>query len=172
MKRLALLGLFSVAVMANENGLYLGAEVGSTHIEATDTGNIDAKSNSASLAVNGGYYINQNSRAYVAYQSISKGDFAARTKVYSAGYDYLFGTSSMKPFVGAILAYSTFKNGDFEPKGMAYGAQVGVDYKLNNNLSVDAGYRYLSSNAEATYYGEKATMDNFQTLFIGANYKF
>ena len=172
MKKTILAGLIiSSVAMAGESGLYIGAEVGATRIGASDGVDGNVKSNSSSFAVNGGYYINQNSRAYIAYQSIAKGDFASRTNVYSAGYDYLFGTTSFKPFVGAILAYSNYKYGGYEIKGMGYGAQIGVDYTLNNNFSVDAGYRYLASNADDSRY-YNADMDSFQTYFIGANYKF
>lgn len=155
--------------MANESGLYIGAEVGSTKEKDIESG-ISIHNTSTSWAVNAGYYLDQNNRAYAAYQYISKGDYAARTDVYSAGYDYLFGTSSLKPFVGVVLAYSTFKNGNFNPKGMAYGAQAGIDYALNKQFSVDAGYRYLNSNAkDSNYNGETKS---YQTAFVGANYKF
>lgn len=178
MKRLALLGLLSVAVMANDSGLYVAAEVGTTHTKASDVVSgttYDYSSNRISEALQLGYYLNANSRAYVAYQYIGADtdkDIPQNTNIYSVGYDYLFGTSPFKPFVGAILGYSTYKDGYFKVNGITYGAQAGIDYKLNNNLSVDAGYRYLNSDAEATYSGDKSKVDSFQTLFIGANYKF
>lgn len=178
MKKIVLLGLLSVAVMASESGLYVGAEVGSTHTKVSETISGTTShytSNRISESLQLGYYLNTYSRAYVAYQYIAADtnkDIPQNTNIYSVGYDYLFGKSSFKPFVGAILGYSTYKDGYFKVNGVAYGAQAGVDYKLNNNLSVDVGYRYLNSNAEATYYGDKATMDSFQTIFISANYKF
>ncbi|MDO9304287.1 MAG: outer membrane beta-barrel protein [Sulfuricurvum sp.] len=178
MKRIALLGLLSVAVMANENGFYVGGEVGTTHTKASDIISGTATnytSNRISEALNAGYYLNQNSRAYVGYQHVNadmQKNIPASTNMYSVGYDYLFGTSTLKPFVGAILGYSTYTDGDFKVNGMVYGAQAGVDYKLNNNFSFDAGYRYLSSSAETTYSDNKSTMDSFQTFFVGAYYKF
>jgi opacity protein-like surface antigen len=178
MKKVALLGLLSVAVMANESGYYVGGEVGSTRSKTND--NISGiayhyTSNRVSEAVNAGYYLNENSRAYVAYQHVNADknkDIPASTNMYNLGYDYLFGTSSLKPFVGAIIGYSTYSDSGFNVNGMAYGAQAGVDYKINDKVSVDAGYRYLSSSAEATYSGDKSTMDSFQTFFVGASYKF
>lgn len=179
MKKVALLGLLSVAVMANESGLYVGAEVGTTHTKtatAFSTGTTSHyTSNRVSEGLNIGTYLNENSRAYIAYQHINADmnkDIPESINIYSAGYDYLFGTSSLKPFVGAIIGYSTYSDSGFNVNGMAYGAQAGVDYKLNSNISVDAGYRYLSSSAEATYSGNKSTMDSFQTFFVGASYKF
>lgn len=179
MKKVALLGLLSVAVMASESGLYIGAEVGSTHTKAADiiSGNEEkASSNRISEGLNIGYYLNDNSRAYLAYQYINADmdkEIPEKTKIYSAGYDYLFGTSAFKPFVGAIIGYSSYKDGTFKVTGMSYGAQVGVDYKINANISVDAGYRYLDSNAKGTNYsGGKSPIYSFQTFFAGANYKF
>lgn len=179
MKKVALLGLLSVTLLANESGLYVGGEVGSTHTQTTEnySGTISKyNSNRISEGLNIGYYLNDNSRAYVAYQHINADmnkDISEKIKIYSAGYDYLFGTSVFKPFLGAILGYSTYKDGDFKVNGMAYGAQAGVDYKINNNISIDAGYRYLSSSAKGpNSSGQESTMDNFQTFFAGASYKF
>lgn len=179
MRRVALLGLLSVAMMANESGLYIGAEVGSTHTKTTtsfNSGSVEKyKSDRVSEGLNLGYYLNSSSRAYVAYQHVNSDmnkDIPESSNIYSAGYDYLFGTSDLKPFVGAIIGYSTYKDGDFKVNGMAYGAQAGIEYKMSGKLSVDTGYRYLDSSAEATYSGDKSTMDSFQTFFVGANYKF
>jgi opacity protein-like surface antigen len=179
MKKVALLGLLSVAVMANESGLYVGAEVGSTRTKAADIisgTTYNYTRNRISEGLNVGTYLNENSRAYLAYNHVNGGStpIPKSSNIYSAGYDYLFGTSALKPFVGAIIGYSTYTDGNFKVKGMAYGAQAGVDYKVNNKLSVDAGYRYLDSNAKSPTDsdGDKSTMDSFQTLFVGANYKF
>lgn len=178
MKKIALLGLLSVAVMANESGLYVGAEVGSTHTKTSTiaaSGTTHYNSTRVSEAINIGYYLNDNSRAYVAYQRTGAKENASipkSTNIYSVGYDYLFGTSALKPFVGAILGYTTYTDGYFKVNGMAYGAQAGVDYKINDKISIDAGYRYLDSNANATYNNAEQPMDSFQTFFVGANYKF
>lgn len=174
MKKVALLGLLSVAVMANESGLYVGGEVGSTHVK-TATGAAKYNATRVSEGIYLGYYFNENSRAYIAYTQVNADmnhDIPEKTKIYSAGYDYLFGTSALKPFIGGIIGYTTYKDGDFKVNGMAYGVQAGVDYKINTNISVDAGYRYLDSSAKKTYNNAESTMDSFQTFFVGANYKF
>jgi opacity protein-like surface antigen len=178
MKRIALLGLLSVAVMANESGFYMGVEVGGTRMDATTdytpADHAEFKHTNMSWALDAGYYINQNNRAYVYYQNIDKDDtdFGAKTDIYGVGYDYLFGTSELKPFIGAVVAYSSYEINGFKLHGMAYGAQIGIDYSINNNLSVDAGFRYLDSTAETTQAGDTSKMGSFQTLFFGANYKF
>lgn len=172
MKKVALLGLLSVAVMASESGLYVGAEVSKTkENDKTSTG-IIASNSSTAYGIDVGYYFDANSRAYLFYQNIGKGDYAKSTDAYGAGYDYLFGNGSFKPFVGAIVGYSVYKNGTTKIDGLAYGAQVGVDYKVNNNISVDVGYRYLLSEAKYTFPAYTAEVENFQSFFVGANYKF
>lgn len=167
MKKVALLGLLSVAVMASESGLYVGAEVGRANQKVVEDGEKFSNTSTA-YAINGGYYINQNNRAYAFYSYISKGDFYTHTDVYGAGYDYLIGTSPLKPFVGAIVAYSDFSYPGFKMTGMAYGGQVGIDYSVNGNLSVDAGYKYLLSDAKEGTSEAKS----FSAFFAGANYKF
>lgn len=178
--------LLSSILMAGQNGLYVGAEAGISKQKDTEsyTNSITPSSNysetlknrSAAYGINVGYYFDDNNRAYAFYQYISKGDYVSHTNAYGIGYDYLYGTSSLKPFVGGILGYSTFKNGDFNPKGMAYGAQVGLDYKVSHNISLDAGYRYLVSDSEfeetspSTVFTSKG--ENFQSFFFAANYKF
>lgn len=162
MKRIALLGLLSVAVMANESGLYVGADVGRAKEHDKVSSGITYTNTSTSYGFDIGYYFDANNRAYGFYQYISKGNFVKPTDAYGAGYDYLFGTSSLKPFVGVMLGYSVYKNGSYKQDGLAYGGQVGLDYKVNNNISVDAGYRYLFSDAKYTNgsYVEETT--NFQ----------
>jgi hypothetical protein len=167
MKKVALLGLLSVAVMANESGLYVGGEVGRTHQKDVESG-VNVSNDSTSYQINGGYYINQNNRAYAFYSYISKGDYYTHTDAYGAGYDYLIGTSPLKPFVGAIVAYSDFSYPGFKMTGMAYGGQMGIDYSVNGNLSVDAGYKYLLSDAKEGSTEAKS----FSAFFAGANYKF
>lgn len=177
MKKLVFLAsmvLFGVTAVANESGLYIGAEVGATHTKVSTEGE-HYTSNRMSEALQLGYYITENSRAYAAYQYVGGAANKAvpkNTNIYSAGYDYLIGTAPLKPFVGAVLGYSTYKDRDFKINGFAYGAQAGADYKVNANISVDVGYRYLKSTAKTTYLGSKDTMDSFQTFFVGANYKF
>lgn len=172
MKKVALLGLLSVAVMASESGLYVGAEVATTkENDKTSTG-IIASNSSTAYGIDVGYYFDANSRAYAFYQNIGKGDHVKSTDAYGAGYDYLFGTSTLKPFVGAIVGYSVYKNGSTKIDGLAYGGQVGVDYKVTSNISVDAGYRYLLSEAKYTFPGYTAEVTNFQSFFAGVNYKF
>lgn len=176
MKKVALLGLLSVAVMANESGFYIGGEISQTKERAQeiDNGTYKYHNTSAAYGLNVGYYFDANTRAYTFYQHINRGDFDKPTNAYGAGYDYLFGDSSFKPFVGGIVSYSIYDNKEdqFRMEGLAYGGQFGIDYKINTNISVNAGYRYLLSDAKfksGSYVNETT---DFQAFFAGANYKF
>lgn len=178
--------LLCSSLMAEDNGFYLGVEAGISYQKNKESyrntflpsSNYDEnlKNKSASYGINLGYYFNANNRAYAFYQYISKGDYASHTNAYGAGYDYLFGDSSLKPFVGALIGYSTFRNGDFNPKGMAYGGQIGVNYKITDNFSMDTGYRYLISDSESVETTPTTVFTSegvsFQSFFLGANYKF
>lgn len=172
MKRLALFGLLSVAVMANESGFYLAGDISKTKEEDKTSTGVIFTNKSTAYGFNIGYYLDANSRAYAFYQYISKGDFAQPTDAYGVGYDYLFGNSQLKPFVGAIVGYSIYKNGNYRQDGLAYGGQAGIDYKVNDNVSLDAGYRYLFSDSkyQTATYKEETTY--FQSFFAAINYKF
>lgn len=172
MKKLALFGLLSVAVMANESGFYLGGDISKTKEEDKTSTGVIYTNTSTAYGIDLGYYFDANTRAYAFYQYISKGDFAKPTDAYGVGYDYLFGNAPLKPFIGAIVGYSVYKNGNYKQDGLAYGGQVGIDYKINSNISLDAGYRYLFSDAkyESATYQEETT--HFQAFFAGLNYKF
>ena len=76
---------------------------------------------------------------------------------------------------------------DSEVSGMGYGAQAGVNYTFNKNVSFEAGYRYMKLNseqtatysgAEVTYLGYPATLTEtvkvakITNLFVGVIYRF
>ncbi len=172
MKKVALLGLLSVAVMAGESGLYVGGEISQTKEcdKASDGDKFTNKSGAYGLSV--GYYVNDNIRTYGFYQHLNRGDFAQPTKAYGAGADYLIGDSNLKPFIGAIVGYSTYKDGTYKQDGLAYGGQIGIDYKVTSTISVDAGYRYLISDSKHTSGSYVEEVTSFQSFFAGANYKF
>ncbi|WP_310439128.1 outer membrane beta-barrel protein [Sulfuricurvum sp.] len=167
MKKLVLAGLFSAVLMANESGVYVGGDISKVK-EEYKTSTETSTNKSTAYALNLGYYFDANTRAYTFYQYIGKGDFDQSTDAYGVGCDYLFGNSSFKPFVGAIVAYSVYKDGDYTQDGLAYGGRMGVNYKINPNVSLDAGYRYLFSDAKTSI--DETTY--FQGFFAGINYKF
>ena len=192
-KSLILAGLLLVStsgLMASDSGFYVGIDIGNTDIdgkysltipsspqfyEFNDNGSFNDDGGSQTLKV--GYYMDKNSRVYASYQNIrvEGGD------AYSAGlgYDYLIGDNALKPFIGVLGGYTSIKDDegtDENTKGMYYGVQAGLNYAVNQNISLEAGYRYMKANIDSTFVDSDGVntveVDTIKNWFIGANYKF
>ena len=188
-----------------ENKVYIGIDIGNAKVESTDnlsatllvspytTGAISSSNknsgNAQTLKI--GYHIDSNSRVMAFYQNMSADN--AKGSTYGIGYDYLIGDNEIKPFVGVFAGRNTVKISskdsmtDSDISGMGYGAQAGVNYTFNTNVSFEAGYRYMKLNSEktATYSGPEVTyrgnlatltetvkVDKITNLFVGVNYRF
>jgi hypothetical protein len=179
MKKIALAVLLASGLMAADNGVYVGADVGNTFIrsEASYLGDTEKFSDDGfSQTLKLGYYLNKNSRVLAFYQNVNTdgGD----TFFYGAGYDYLIGNEAMKPFIGVMAGYGSQKDdeGIADISGAIYGIQVGFNYAFNENFSAEGGFRYIKSSMEdtATVYDEdiKVEINNITNIFFGVNYKF
>ncbi|MBU1218101.1 porin family protein [bacterium] len=179
MKKIALAVLLSSGLMAAESGFYVGADIGNTAMDMTTTFNGDkttVSDDGGSQTLKVGYYIDKNNRASAFYQNVNVdgGDVYA----YGIGYDYLIGDSAFKPFIGAQLGYGSVKadGTTVDIAGITYGAQAGINYAVNENFSLEAGYRYLITNMEDSISGPGGTatfeIDSLKNWFIGVNYKF
>ena len=125
------------------------------------------------------------------YQNMSADNTKGST--YGVGYDYLIGESAIKPFIGVFAGRNSIKvnskdsMSNSDVSGSGYGAQAGVNYAFNKNVSFEAGYRYMKLNSEktATYSGPEVTylgyaatlietvkVDKIINLFVGVNYTF
>lgn len=179
MKKIVLAAMLTSGLMAADNGAYVGVDIGNTAfdmkasamgISATD------KADGGSQTLKIGSYLDKNSRVSAFVQHVNTD--GGKTYTYGVGYDYLIGESPLKPFVGAILGYGSSKadDGSTNLTGVIYGAQAGLNYALNENFSVEAGYRYMKSNMEDTIrvsgIDVKLEIDPISNWFIGANYKF
>lgn len=180
MKKIALAVLLASGLMAADDGAYVGFDIGSTRfdIKASAAGiSAEESDNGGSQTLKAGYYFNKNSRAFISYQNINVDGGSAYD--VSLGYDYLFGSSDFKPFVGGFVGYGSTEDdelSELDISGAVYGAQVGLNYAINDNFSVEAGYRYMKSNMEDTVsisgVDVKLEIDPISNWFIGANYKF
>lgn len=183
MKKIVLAVILASAVIAAENGFYVGADIGNTefNIKVSALGvSAEDKDDGGSQTLKIGYYFNLNNRVSAFYQNINTegGD----TYTYGIGYDYLIGDNAFKPFVGAIAGYGFSKTDEpvydspLTLSGNIYGAQVGINYAFNENFSAEAGYRYLKSeineNTMVSNIDIKLEMDTIQNWFFGINYKF
>ncbi len=194
MKKIALVVLLASGLMAANSGFYVGADVGNTAYDmktsvtitgvGSDSASGDDDGGSQTLKV--GYYFDKNNRASAFYQNINVDNGDAKT--YGIGYDYLIGDNAFKPFIGVLAGYGSSSSDGYDlaegqsidVKGMVFGAQFGVNYALNENFSLEAGYRYMKSNMEDTIsgvysgydYSAKLEIETIKNWFFGVNYKF
>lgn len=188
MKKIALAVLLASGLMAADSGMYVGADIGKTKggikynyqdtaIPANNESGKDSD-DGVSETLKVGYYLNSNNRVYAAIH-ISNMDYTD-TRNFGVGYDYLIGSGALKPFMGVMAGYTKNEISDdditIDVDGMYYGAQLGVNYGLNENLSLEAGYRYMKSNADfdiaSGTESEKVEIDYISNWFVGVNYKF
>lgn len=179
MKKLALAAILTSGLMAADSGLYVGVDVGNTafDMKASAIGiSVEDKDDGGSQTLKVGYYLDKNSRISVFYHNINVSQGEGST--YGIGYDYLIGDNALKPFVGALAGYGSSKDdtGKLNISGNFFGAQAGVNYAINDNFSLEAGYRYMKSNMNDTVtvsgYNVKVEIDPIKNWFIGVNYKF
>ena len=100
-KQVIVSGILSSALMAA--GPYVGLDMGRVNVDYKASGASKSSVDDTGVTVKGGYYFNQNNRVYGFYQYVDPNTENATFKQYGLGYDYLIGTSSLKPFVGAMV---------------------------------------------------------------------
>lgn len=193
MKKIVLAAMLTSGLMASDSGMYVGIDAGQvktseswtssafygapSNLTTTNSGTFTTTGNAATVKL--GYYLNKNSRAVMSIQR-AEFDGGAETAV-SVGYDYLIGDNAFKPFIGVLAGYASFKPDTGESvNGGLFGGQAGINYAINENFSLEAGYRYMKSNADYSYttkpttitYTDSGKIDTITSWFIGANYKF
>ncbi|MDH1263381.1 outer membrane beta-barrel protein [Pseudomonas sp. GD03944] len=129
----------------------------------------------------------EDHRYYATYEYISDTDGALKLRQQNllGSYDLFFplGENGTKLFGGATLGLVKLEQDGKGLKrdsdiGYAAGLQAGILQNLNSNTSIEAGYRYLRTNAGtevAPQGGSKVgSLDLHSTsqLYLGANYKF
>jgi Outer membrane protein beta-barrel domain len=157
--------------------------VGAVSINRSDSG--DGTGGAQALKV--GYYFNDNNRAYISLHRFNT-ESNLKISLYKASYDYLIGSEALKPFVGASLGSYSYKVSGFgsyltqdslEAKGIAYGAQVGLLYKISKNIDAQFSYSYLKTTGSdsSTYKSAPAVTaklenDKLTSWQFGLNYRF
>ncbi len=122
------------------------------------------------------YYLNSNSRTYLEYQNIDSDDVIAGAT--TVGYDYLIGNGNVKPFIGAMLGFSSYTLDDHsvDLADAIYGAQAGVNYTLDKKVSLDARYKFIKSSMNESIVLSNTPinlkLDNISNLYFGINYNF
>ena len=181
--------LLAGSTLVAGDGYYVGFDIGNSEAKFKENTNVPALNaninesytdDAGSQTFKFGKYIDSNSRVSVFYQNINVDDGSGGT--YGVGYDYLIGTDKLKPLVGIIVGQGFIEDDDSdnEMDGMVYGVQVGLNYEVNQNVSLEAGYRFLKTDMEynenGTYlgydYSYTAEIDEIKNWYIGLNYKF
>ena len=126
--------------------------------------------------------------SYTSYDETFKNKIQAQTLMLNAYYDIDTGTK-LTPYVGAGIGYAKLEAKDeywnleygksIDKNNFAWQIGVGAAYNLTNNVSLDAGYRYIDygnlSSSEIDDWGghEKAKVDlTANEFYIGARYMF
>lgn len=131
--------------------------------------------------------VSDDARFYMTYENVSDSHqgFKLRQQNLLGSYDVFLpvGSYNTKLFGGATAGLIKLEQ---ESKGLkrdsdigyAIGLQAGLLQDINDNASIEAGYRYLRSNAStemAAHGGGKlGSLDLHSSgqLYLGANYKF
>lgn len=190
MRKILTLLLLATGIFASENRTYIGFEAGGSRINYDSTFRLNGavvqnrsdEDDAVNMALKVGYYFNENNRVYGIIDTTDF-DFVESVN-FGAGYDYLIGSGSVKPFVGVLLGYSKNEYSDqvinFDMDGIYYGVQAGVNYAINNNLSIEAGYSFINSKADGSYsitagantVTLNTEIDNTHRLYAGVYYRF
>jgi len=82
-----------------------------------------------------------------------------------ATFDYLLiQDSPLKPYLGVNVGYIDYTSQERDDSGFLYGGQVGVLYRVAENIQVDVTYRY--SFVESDY------VNHVEGIVVGLNYIF
>jgi opacity protein-like surface antigen len=131
--------------------------------------------------------INDSGRYYMTYENVSDKDqgYKHRQQNLLGSYDAFvpLGDNGTKLYGGATLGLVKLEQESSGFKrdsdiGYAAGLQAGILQELNQNTSIEAGYRYLRTNAStemAPHGGGKVgslDLHSSSQVFVGASYKF
>jgi len=131
--------------------------------------------------------VDQDGRYYMTYENVSDSyqGYKHRQQNLLGSYDVFvpLGDNGTKLFGGATLGLVKLEQESSGFKrdsdiGYAAGLQAGILQDLNQNASIEAGYRYLRTNAStemAPHGGDKVgslDLHSSGQLYLGASYKF
>lgn len=118
---------------------------------------------------------NQNDTAQKKLLGIIKTKLESQSVMVNAYYDIDMGTK-ITPYIGGGLGYAKIKgkmpalNLSMDDNTFAWQLGAGASYVLTNNISLDAGYRYVDYGDFSEYGSKIDTTSN--ELYIGVRYTF
>ncbi|WNF48545.1 outer membrane beta-barrel protein [Pseudomonas sp. SG20056] len=131
--------------------------------------------------------VSETNRYYMTYENVSDSDSGNKLRQQNllGSYDVFLpiGDYSTKLFGGATAGLVKLEQESKGFKrdsdiGFALGLQAGILQDINQNASIEAGYRYLRTNASTEMAphgaGKVGSLDLHSSgqLYLGANYKF
>lgn len=181
-KTLSIALLIASGLFAGENGLYVGIDAGDAKAKynvSNTTASAETEISDTAYSFKIGSYLNNNNRVYGFYHHVDPDADNASFKQYGIGYDYLIGDNALKPFVGVLAGRMETKiNNSFDNldiSGNFIGGQIGVQYAVNTQFGIEAGYRYFdysSAEGRESVDAVNVEVDTAQHWFAGINYKF
>jgi opacity protein-like surface antigen len=197
LSKLALVTSLSfAAVAANAADNFAGLTWGQTDNNIQKSSSLNSNLNSPKLdkVINGSGtwgvragQVSESDRYYITYENVSDTDRGNKLRQQNllGSYDVFLpvGDYNTKLFGGATAGLVKLEQ---ESKGFkrdsdigyALGLQAGILQDINRNASIEAGYRYLRTNASTEMAphgaGKAGSLDLHSSgqLYLGANYKF
>ncbi len=165
---------------------FVGGEVGkarqdySIHVDNNKIGSDKETNNHYGLRI--GKQITDHVRVYGTLSG-SKGDtkvgpakFSQKNYQALISSDYLFGSGSVRPFVGLSVGANKMNIAGKTDTAAAYGAQAGVNWQIAKNWSVETGVQVLKHNnelkASAPGHSAKFKNDKTEKAYLSVQYQF
>jgi opacity protein-like surface antigen len=173
LKKVVMSGLLAMGVAgslyAEEGGLpssekIIGIEVGGGKIQAdTILGGYDYTGNDVTYGVRLGAQ-NTEWRTLLIFDYYDNSDDDQKYFKGLASFDYLLTDTEVKPYIGLNLGYIDYTSESYDDSGFLYGGQVGLMYRIAENIQIDVTYRY--SFVEADH------INHTEDIVFGVNYIF
>lgn len=163
-KNLAMVSLLLAGVQSFASEGFIGIEGGYASIQGDTFTQLDYESNDVLMGLRLGAQ-NDDFRSTISFNYYDSDEQNVELALLTVDHFFLGQTEkAYRPFVGLAFGYGNYESDFVEESDFVYGGQIGVDYRINENVSFDLGYRYLLSSADA--------LDSVGNAFLGINYRF
>lgn len=167
MKKVLLLVLGFIALIASDSTPYIGVGIGQSSFSIDGIADSDSTGTSGTLILGAKYA--EYSRFYVMGTYIDRESSVDNAEVYSAAYDLMLPLHDrFSLYLGPVAGYTVYKTDFVDLSGFHYGAEVGGTFKIVNNVEIEAGARYL----EETGSQNGLDADNVEMFYFQLNYFF
>ena len=191
MKKVAIISTVALAFAASSfaGDWFVGAEIGHSEIKGkatTQYGSLNLDADGGHQAIKIGNYINENVRVGGSVYRFNEDD-DVDVSLITVGVDYFFGHDTLRPFIGVHVgnleykesgAPSTYSKSSIELDSTVYGLGFGLNYKVNKNVELEGGYKFLKTDGKdtLTYIPTNTVIniesDDAKSWYFGVNYRF